>query len=140
MNNKKRKRTLRKVMLSTYVEGRVWKREFLSGVLAPMEPDSIHRYVYLSTADNSNLSSPFYYHVGRGIYILALSAIDRKKKHHMEQMAFTVKEQKDMVTKPLGDGPFSKGETPMERRMRLIRENSLYGADGVTEAELFERQ
>lgn len=127
-------------MLSTYVEGRVWKRRFLDGVLAPMEPDEIRRYIFLTIADNSNASAPFYYNAYRSNYILALSAADRKEKHYMERLGFIVKEQKDMVTKPFSNGPFSKVETPLERRMRLILENSLYRADGLTEAELFERQ
>jgi hypothetical protein len=127
MNN--RRRNLRKAMLNTYVEGRVWKVGFLSCTLEPMELDDIRMYISLSTL--SNMSAPFYYNLARGNYIFALLASDRKEKIRLEQMSRSVHE---------AEGSFVKAETPLERRMRLVRENSLYGVDGLTEQELLSKK
>ena len=129
MNN--RRRNLRKAMLNTYVEGRVWKRDFLTCTLVPVEKDDIHLYINLTIEDKSNASAPFYYNLISGNYIFALSASDKKERTRLEQMARCVHE---------ADGRFLKGETPLERRMRLVRENSLYGTDGLTEQELLAKE
>ena len=106
-----------------------------------MEKDQIEECIRLAIRDNSLTPVPFYYNDFKRSYIQIMDLRNREKQHRieMEQMSFRMKEILDMVTEPFSNGPF-KGETPLERRMRLVRENSLYGADGLTEAELFYRQ
>ena len=106
-----------------------------------MEKDQIEECIRLAIRDNSLTPVPFYYNASKRSYIQIMDLRNREKQHRieMEQMSFRMKEILDMVTEPFSNGPF-KGETPLERRMRLVRENSLYGADGLTEAELFYRQ
>ena len=123
MNNKKRNR--RKAMINTYVEGRVWNKDPLTKNMVPVEPDRIRFYINLVTDTNRN--APFYYSVARGNYILNFDSTNRKKRVKLEQMDRYVHETA---------GTHIKGETRMERALRLIRENSLYGAYGITEQEL----
>ena len=128
MNN--RQRNLRKAMLSTYVEGKVWTTDLITGVLVPMEKDQIDQCIRLAVRDDSLTPVPFYYNAARGSYIQIMNLWNREKQHRieMEKMSFKMKENLDKVTNEYDDRPFSKGETPFERHMRLIRENSFYGA------------
>ena len=127
MNNRRRNR--KKAMLNTYVEGRVLNKDPLTKNIIPVEPDRIRFYINLATDTNRN--APFYYSVARGNYILNFDATKRQKRVKLEQMDRYVHETA---------GTPIRGETRMERALRLIRENSLYGAEGLTYEELLAKK
>jgi len=127
MNN--RKRTLRKAMLSTYVEGKVLRKESLFTNLVPMKRCYILYHINLCLTNYE--SAPFYYNSGRKQYIFEMDACNKSNRITLEQISWYAHKTA---------GTPATGETPLQRRLRLIRENSLYGVDGVTEQELLDKR
>jgi hypothetical protein len=100
-NMNTRRRLLKRVMENTYIEGRVWTTDVVTGVLIPMEKDQIDLCIKSAIRDNSLTPAPFYYNADSGSYIQIMYHCNRDKQHRteMEQLSFRMKENMDRITK-----------------------------------------
>lgn len=116
-------------MINTYVEGKVLRKEFpFITNWVPMKRCEILYHINISLTKNT--CAPFFYSSGRKQYLFETRVQDKGTRIKFEQMSRYVHEISGTPIK----------EETLKRRMRLVLENSLYGADGLTEQELLSKK